>query len=129
MIGLDTIADPAERSAVAERIAATGRRVVDLTHEQVEAFAGNAIELTGSSGRILVLSARAFASLRDDQLYAIGRDCTIVPVAVPTIELAGGSVRCMIAGIHTAARAAASSVDSLGEDFSTDGEPLAVALH
>ena len=129
LIGLDTIADPAERDAVAERIAVTGRRIVDLTHEQVEAFAGNAIELTGSSGRILVLSARAFESLRADQLDVIGRDCTIVPVAVPTIELAGGSVRCMIAGIHTAARPAAVSTDSLGEDFSTDGEPLAVAVH
>jgi hypothetical protein len=29
---------------------------------------------------------------------------TILSVAIPTIELAGGSVRCMIAGIHLSPR-------------------------
>jgi hypothetical protein len=32
------------------------------------------------------------------------RSATILPLEVPTIELAGGSVRCMLAGIHLAAR-------------------------
>ncbi|WP_309616405.1 arginine deiminase-related protein [Salinibacterium sp.] len=30
----------------------------------------------------------------------IERSCRILAVEIPTIELAGGSVRCMIAGIH-----------------------------
>jgi hypothetical protein len=34
---------------------------------------------------------------------------TILPIEVPTIELAGGSVRCMLAGIHPAARNLAQS--------------------
>jgi hypothetical protein len=29
---------------------------------------------------------------------------TILPIDGPTIELAGGSVRCMLTGIHLAAR-------------------------
>jgi hypothetical protein len=28
----------------------------------------------------------------------------LLPLAVPTIEMAGGSVRCMLAGIHLARR-------------------------
>jgi hypothetical protein len=34
----------------------------------------------------------------------IERSATLLPLAVPTIELAGGSVRCMLAGIHLARR-------------------------
>ena len=38
--------------------------------------------------------------LRPDQVAAIEDSCEIVAVEIPTIELAGGSVRCMIAGVH-----------------------------
>jgi len=34
----------------------------------------------------------------------IERSATLLPLAVPTMELAGGSVRCMLAGIHLARR-------------------------
>nr|WP_284231958.1 arginine deiminase-related protein [Arenivirga flava] len=37
----------------------------------------------------------------------IERSTPIVAVPVPTIELAGGSVRCMIAGVHLDPRPAA----------------------
>ena len=77
-----------------------GRAVIDLSPAQVRAFAGNAIELRTPTGRILALSTTALASLDPDQLEVIGRNCRSVPLPVPTIELAGGSVRCMIAGIH-----------------------------
>src|SRR3546814_17691614 len=43
---------------------------------------------------------RARRSLRPDQIAAIEESCEIVAVNIPTIELAGGSVRCMIAGVH-----------------------------
>ena len=49
---------------------------------------------------VLALSQRAYDSLRDEQRDVISRSCTLLPLDVPTIELAGGSVRCMIAGIH-----------------------------
>ena len=38
------------------------------------------------------------------QKAVIERSATLLPLRVPTIELAGGSVRCMLAGIHLAAR-------------------------
>ena len=82
----------------------TGRTVIDLSPAQVREFAGNAIELTGGGGRLLALSARAMRALEQGQLRVISASATPVPVDVGAIELAGGSVRCMIAGIHLAHR-------------------------
>jgi hypothetical protein len=100
MVGLDMIADAERRREVIERLTSPGRAVVGLSYEQINNFAGNAIELRGRGGRVLALSQRAYDSLRDEQRDVISRSCTLLPLNVPTIELAGGSVRCMIAGIH-----------------------------
>ncbi|HEX9211867.1 MAG TPA: arginine deiminase-related protein, partial [Bradyrhizobium sp.] len=67
-------------------------------------FTGNAIELQGRGGRIVAMSARALKALRPQQVATLEGLATILPIEVPTIELAGGSVRCMLAGIHLAAR-------------------------
>jgi len=104
LIGLDTIRDSARRAEIAERLAGTGRAVIGLSHEQIGEFAGNAIELQGRGGRIVAMSTRALKALRPKQVATLEGLATIVPIEVPTIELAGGSVRCMLAGIHLAAR-------------------------
>ncbi|WP_159598314.1 citrulline utilization hydrolase CtlX [Starkeya nomas] len=104
LIGLDTIRDAARRAEIATRLADTGRAVVDLSHEQICDFAGNAMELHGRNGRILALSSRAARALRPDQLATLERSVSILPLDVPTIEMAGGSVRCMLAGIHLSPR-------------------------
>lgn len=109
LVGLDLIASTQRRLEVAERLGQYGRVVVDLTHEQVCAFAGNAIELRTPTGRVLAMSSRGLASLRPEQRAAIEASCRILPLDVPTIELAGGSVRCMIVGIHLDARPATGS--------------------
>ena len=100
LVGLSLIQSPARRAQVVDRLTAHGRILIDLDFEQVCDFAGNAIELHAPSGRILALSRRAADSLRPDQLVIIEQSCTLLPLDIPTIELAGGSVRCMIAGIH-----------------------------
>ena len=105
MIALEMIPDKARREQVRERLTVNGRQVVELTEEQVREFAGNAVELCGRTpeGRrryIMAMSGRARRSLRPDQVAAIEESCEIVAVDIPTIELAGGSVRCMIAGVH-----------------------------
>ena len=100
MVGLDMIADTQRRREVIERLTSPGRAVIGLSYEQINDFAGNAIELRGRNGRVLALSQRAYDSLRDEQRDVISRSCTLLPLDVPTIELAGGSVRCMIAGLH-----------------------------
>ena len=104
MIGLSAITDPSRREEVRRRVAETGRTVIDLTPAQVRGFAGNAIELTGSGGRLLAISCRAMKALSPTQLSIIESSATPLAADVRTIELASGSVRCMIAGVHLAHR-------------------------
>ncbi len=112
LFALEMIPDVHRREQVRERLSVNGRRVVEITESQVRQFAGNSVELCGRTadgGRnyIMVMSASARRSLRPEQVAAIEASCTIVAIDIPTIELAGGSVRCMIAGIHLDRRRAA----------------------
>ena len=105
LIALEMIPDAQRREQVRERLSVNGRKVVALTEQQIRDFAGNAVELCGRTpeGRrryVMAMSGRARRSLRPDQVAAIEESCEIVSVDIPTIELAGGSVRCMIAGVH-----------------------------
>ena len=98
--GLGNIPDPAERARIAARLGETGRDVIEIDRGQVAEFAGNGLELTGARGRLFVLSARALAVLRPDQIAAIETSARTLAIGIPTIERSGGSVRCMLAGIH-----------------------------
>jgi hypothetical protein len=104
LIGMDTITDPRRAAEVRARLEESGREVIELSHAQIGEFAGNAIELSGRDGRLLALSQRACDSLTFAQKSRIERSARLSPLAVPTIEMAGGSVRCMIAGIHLSPR-------------------------
>lgn len=104
LICLDMITEPARRKAVELRLAETGRNVIDLTPKQITDFAGNAIELTGKNGLVLAISSRALESLTNEQISIIQNHSEILPINIPTIETAGGSVRCTMAGIHLSSR-------------------------
>ena len=79
---------------------ASGRTIVELDEEQVRHFAGNVLQLTGSADPVLAMSTTAKAALRTDQIEAISAVSQIVTAEVSTVEASGGSVRCMLAGIH-----------------------------
>ncbi len=100
LLGADCIADEMERETVRRHLAQSGRTVVELTQAQIAEFAGNAIELQNEREKLLVLSARGRASLTSEQIQAIEQHARIIPLQLPTIELAGGSARCMLATIH-----------------------------
>jgi hypothetical protein len=100
LVCLEGIADPQRRNDIASRLSDTGRSVIDLTQQQLLNFAGNAYELSGSNGRVLAMSERARRALTAKQIEVIEQSAKIVAVDIPTIELAGGSVRCMLAGVH-----------------------------
>jgi hypothetical protein len=104
LIGAEMIADGRRRAMVIARLENSGREVVQLTKHQIAHFAGNALELQGASERLLTLSTAALAVLTDAQRAAIARTATLLPLAIPTIERAGGSVRCTLAGIHLTRR-------------------------
>jgi len=105
MIGSGLLTSASRAEEIRRRLAESGREVIDLGNDQIAAFAGNALELTGHGGRLLALSQRALDSLTRAQKNTIGRSARLVGLSVPTIEMAGGSVRCMLAGIHLSARA------------------------
>jgi hypothetical protein len=104
LVGFDMIPDARRAAEVRDRLEESGREVIALTAGQIAEFAGNAIELSGRDGRVLALSQRACNSLSSQQKAVIERSARLVPLPVPTIEMAGGSVRCMIAGIHLSPR-------------------------
>lgn len=101
MAGLEMIPNNAERQKVRTRLEKTGKEIVELSADQIVNFSGNAIELHGNRGeKLLVLSSRADRALAEDQRVTLSRYARLVPLELPTIELAGGSARCMIATIH-----------------------------
>jgi hypothetical protein len=104
LVGLDLIEDPTQRDALRARIESTGKTVVPLDRNQVVNFAGNALELHNEQGKLLVLSARAAKHLTAAQRTIIEQFARLVPLSLPTIELAGGSARCMMATIHLPSR-------------------------
>jgi len=100
MICLDMITDTDRRAEIEERFTNSGRHVIALTKEQIASFAGNALELQSENGRILALSSVAKKALTTNQISIIEQSTQLLPLNIPTIEMAGGSVRCMLAGIH-----------------------------
>ena len=100
LVGLDLIADPGQRETIRRRLETSGKKVIELDCAQIADFAGNAIELHNEKGKLLVLSARGASALSDKQRAMIEHHAQLVQLLLPTIELAGGSARCMIAAIH-----------------------------
>jgi hypothetical protein len=94
------IADAAERRSVVARLADSGREVVDLTHEELERFAGNVLELDGAHGAVIAASTAAVTSLAKPTRRALEKHGRLVTADVATIErIGGGSVRCMLAEV------------------------------
>src|SRR5882762_9481100 len=101
MVGLEMIPNKAERQQLRSRLEKTGKEIVELSADQIANFAGNAIELQNKSGEnLLVLSSRAARALTEEQRKRLRRHARLIPLELPTIELGGGSARCMIATIH-----------------------------
>jgi hypothetical protein len=101
MVGLEMIPNKAERQQVRARLQKTGKEIVELSADQIGDFAGNAIELQNKAGeKLLVLSSRAHRALTEHQRETLSPYGRLVPLELATIELGGGSARCMIATIH-----------------------------
>src|SRR5213083_1630099 len=101
MIGLEMIPNKAERQRVRARLEKTGKEIVELSADQIANFAGNAIELQNKRGeKLLALSSRAAEALSGEQRERLSRYAELMQLEIPTIELGGGSARCMLARIH-----------------------------
>src|ERR1043166_7329452 len=101
MVGLDMIRNKTERQEVRASLEDTGKEIVELSADQIANFAGNTIELHNKpEEKLLVLSSRADRALTKEQRETLTSYASLVPLDLPTIELGGGSARCMIATIH-----------------------------
>jgi hypothetical protein len=101
MVGLEMIPNKAERQQLRSRLEKTGKEIVELSADQIANFAGNTIELQNKSGeKLLVLSSRAARALTEEQRKTLTGYARLLPLELPTIELGGGSARCMMATIH-----------------------------
>lgn len=91
-----------QRAAVIDSLERTGHEVIQLTYQQMNAFAGNMLELRSADGeRVIAMSAQALDSLDNEQRGKIEANARIVSAPIEKIESsAGGSVRCMLAEIH-----------------------------
>jgi hypothetical protein len=105
LIGAEAIA-AGDRARVLGHLAAGGREIIEVGHDEIARFAGNMLELgtwdeaLGDS-RVLVMSDTARRAL-PPSAYTRLSGCTdaVLAVPVPTIErFGGGSVRCMLAEV------------------------------
>ena len=91
-----------QRKAVLESLESTGHEMISLDFGQLEAFAGNMLELRAEDGvNVFTMSQRAWDSLHPEQQARFEANGRVVTAAIDDIEdSAGGSVRCMLAEIH-----------------------------
>jgi hypothetical protein len=102
LLCLDTILSDEDQEKILESFVQTGKKVISISIDQMNAFAGNAIEVkTKLHENLLLISQAAFQILLPGQINAITQYVEILPLSIPSIEkIGGGSVRCMVAGIH-----------------------------
>jgi hypothetical protein len=98
----DAIPDASQRAAVLDSLEQSGHTVLPISFAQLEAFAGNMLELRNRAGRrVVALSQQAWDSLDPAQREVLAQNGEVVTAAIDNIEAsAGGSVRCMLAEIH-----------------------------
>lgn len=80
----------------------TGKEVISISMDQMNAFAGNMLQVSSEHGdqTYLVMSEQAFRSLSPEQVERIRRHSEPLYSALDTIETyGGGSARCMMAEI------------------------------
>lgn len=99
----ESIDDERDRDTVLNALRNSGKKIIDITEEQMHGFAGNMLQLSNQAGqRFLVMSQQAYDVLTINQREELKQINELIVCAVPTIEsIGGGSVRCMIAEIFT----------------------------
>ena len=98
LVCFESINDKNEKILVKESLEKSGRKIVEITLNQVDSFAGNLIQLGDKKNKIIVISELAYSSLNNHQKNILSAESKIVNIPIPTIQkCGGGSVRCMIA--------------------------------
>jgi len=101
VICLDTVRDAQERRMLEQKFRETGKDVVAITLDQMNAFAGNMLQVRNDRDEtLLVMSEQAYRSLTPAQIEALERHTKLLFSPIDTIETyGGGSARCMMAEV------------------------------
>ena len=97
----ESIAEKRSRDAVRETLGAGGREIVEISVAQMQAFAGNVLELAPPGSTVIALSTTAWACLDAHQRRVLEKHGNVLAAEIPVIEhFGGGGVRCMLAEVH-----------------------------
>ena len=101
VVCLASIDDNKERKNLLKHLHEDGKKVIEISEDQVNNFAGNMLQLKGTNGQsYLVMSQSALESLRPAQVQLLEAHATIISSKLDTIEACGGgSARCMMAEV------------------------------
>ncbi len=101
IICLECMPVEAEREAIVAELEASGKTIIDISLDQVKAYAGNMLQVLDGSGQpLLVMSSQARSSMTDEQMHTILQRSDVVDIDIPAIEqIGGGSIRCMMAEV------------------------------
>ena len=102
IVCLAAIIDPDERLMVRQELEKIGKRIFDISLEQMANFAGNMLLVnTGRGQKMLIMSTRAYNSLTSSQVSQLNEYATLLHYNLDAIEAnGGGSARCMMAEVH-----------------------------
>ena len=100
VICLDSVDDINQKKKLIYNIS-DSNKILEINEEQMDNFAGNIIFLKSKKNETqIVMSDRAFRSLKKKQLKTLEKTGNIIKSPIPKIEnYSGGSIRCMIAEI------------------------------
>lgn len=98
LICLECIPNKMERELIKQ---STSKKMIEITLEQLNHFAGNMLEVVNKKGEhLLVMSNQAYQSLTLEQITSLEMYARILHPDLTTIETnGGGSARCMMAEI------------------------------
>ncbi|MEM1324870.1 MAG: arginine deiminase-related protein [Bacteroidota bacterium] len=101
VICLEVVRDSQEWAMLHRRFEETNKTIIEITYEQMAAFAGNMLQVRSASGdTYLVMSEQAYRSLTVQQIEQIEQFTNILYSPLYIIEqFGGGSARCMMAEI------------------------------
>ena len=101
VICLEAIKDPTEQAEVVQTIANTGRKLISISLNQMNHFAGNMLQVRNGEGqRFLVMSTQARESLTPLQVQELSAFGPLLHSPLYSIEKnGGGSARCMLAEV------------------------------
>lgn len=107
VVCLDSITNSEERRHLIDIIEHTGKTIIEISPDQMNAFAGNMLQVKNRDGiPFVVMSSQAYHSLSQKQIKQLEAFNQIIHADLQTIETnGGGSARCMMAEIFLPALA------------------------